>query len=213
MSLHKIDSVYCISPLSAHEELKPKLLDLFDNLPAEGALSPHNSPFGLVSKDNHFYSKPAIYKGNNFYKLDWNKAGDFNREWVTLILPFLIKNVSTSIEEMGYTDFSFMEIWFQQYESAGYQDWHVHGHNLTGVYYVDLPDNAPKTVLLNPYDLNSLITPEVGEGDVLLFSSNIIHKSPFIESKIRKTIVSFNIGLRYVNKHLITKLYDIYPNI
>ena len=40
------------------------------------------------------------------------------------------------------------------------------------------------------------ITPEVDEGDILLFPSMLLHEAPNNTSKVKRTVMAFNIPLR-----------------
>ena len=76
--------------------------------------------------------------------------------------------------------------------------WHAHSDNFTGVYYLDLPTNAPKTQIINSFTQDNILTPEVEEGDLLMFPSYVIHRAPKITENINKTIISFNCTVLYV---------------
>ena len=62
----------------------------------------------------------------------------------------------------------------------------------TSVYYLDLPDLAPKTQLVSPWDNKTIIKLDIQEGDVITFPSFVIHQAPKNENNKTKTIVSFN---------------------
>ena len=70
-------------------------------------------------------------------------------------------------------------------------NWHIHGENYTGVYYLELPDDTPKTELIDQYDKK--ITVKANEGDIVIFPSFIIHRGPKVLNDSRKTIISFNL--------------------
>ncbi len=129
-------------------------------------------------------------KYNRISRVDWLDARNVNRPWVKRFLPNLQRKLNYMMKEVGYTGATLAEIWFQQYNKDDIHDWHVHGHNFTGVYYVEL-ENAPKTELIAPYDLK-VIVPDVTVGDILIFPSFCIHRAPVVNNDIRKTIISFN---------------------
>ena len=80
----------------------------------------------------------------------------------------------------------------RQYQINNIHGWHIHGHNFTGVYYLDLPTDAPKTQIVNPFNQEQILIPEVGEGEILMIPSYVIHSGPKIKKNISKTVVSFN---------------------
>ena len=59
----------------------------------------------------------------------------------------------------------------------------------------DRPIDAPPTTIINPFD-NSIIVPEVTEGDILSFPGSVLHSSPKNHSNQRKTIIAFNIEFK-----------------
>ena len=98
-------------------------------------------------------------------------------------------------KELGYNWFNVVDIWFQQYECESEHDWHLHGNNYTGVYFLDLPEDSPKTMFKDPMDSKIKKEFDVSEGDILIFPSFIIHKAPKNNSIKTKTIISWNIDL------------------
>ncbi len=95
--------------------------------------------------------------------------------------------------------------WFNQYYSGTGSDhpWHTHhdpsspvNNDLSCIYYIELEDKSLRTVFLNP-DNGKEFVPPVNEGEIVIFKSDIPHKSPRNFTKTRKTVVSFN--LRFFN--------------
>ena len=64
--------------------------------------------------------------------------------------------------------------------------------NLASIYYVELPDESLITILKDP-DTGEEIIPDVKEGQILTFASDILHKSPRNLTNNRKTVIPFNI--------------------
>jgi ectoine hydroxylase-related dioxygenase (phytanoyl-CoA dioxygenase family) len=85
--------------------------------------------------------------------------------------------------------------WFQQYKRNDYHSWHIHENGLFScVYYVDMPNEAPKTtfnILGNETEVS------VSEGQVLVFPSYLLHCSKPNKNIKTKTIISFNIVSSY----------------
>jgi hypothetical protein len=50
---------------------------------------------------------------------------------------------------------------------------------------------------------NEVFQLDANEGDVLIFPSYVIHRSPILKSDRRKTSVAFNVNLSTVNLNLI----------
>ena len=49
---------------------------------------------------------------------------------------------------MGFEKCIINDLWFQQYNKQGTHGWHVHGHNYTGVYYVNFNKDMQRLELL-----------------------------------------------------------------
>ena len=123
---------------------------------------------------------------------DWSKANDFKRGWAKYLLPYLRNNFNRMLKEIGFENTSTIDkVWFQHYVKSDIHDWHIHGGNYTGVYYVKF-DGVDKTQILNPFD-KKLINLEAEEGDIVIFPSTVIHRCPRVTNE--KLIVSFNFEL------------------
>ena len=140
------------------------------------------------------------YSGNDdktkINRLDFNRHSNENRPWVKCIENHLFPQLQKMIESIGFTYYQIKALWYQQYEKGDIHDWHVHTEHYTGVYYLELPKSAPNTFLCNK---NEILTPEVEEGDIVMFPAMTPHMSPRIKSNERKTIVSFNLNLIDIN--------------
>ena len=86
-------------------------------------------------------------------------------------------------------------IWYQYYgkNSGSYHDYHDHYSSecqLSAIYYLRLKDLKLRTDFLN--------TPEimVNEGDLILFNSKIMHRSPPNHTEYDKIILSFNLKIK-----------------
>lgn len=168
---HRLDSVYTVADFDAHDSIKNDLLSLIDKSEAGSAINE-------VDK-------------LNVTKVDWQNSTDFSRPWVQSLLPHLNPHIAKVFKEMGFSKFLIKEIWFQQYVNRASHGWHTHGSHFTNVYYLELDDNAPKTVLINPFTREEFV-PDVREGQTLVFPAYVIHKSPDDFFEKRKTIVSWN---------------------
>lgn len=130
-------------------------------------------------------------------KTDWNFANDMSgREWTNFIAPIIFSSIREHF--LTYTEIRFFEMWYQQYVKENEHSWHTHGHNFTGIYYVELPLDSPKTEI---YKFNTKETMHIDseEGYILIMPSFIIHRSSKNISNQRKTIISFNFSVSYTD--------------
>lgn len=84
--------------------------------------------------------------------------------------------------------------WFNQYYPNSGSDHPFHKHencNLSNVYLIEMGDKNMRTVLQSPRTGREII-PNVKEGQILIFPSHILHKSPRNFTNKRKTIIAFN---------------------
>ena len=93
-----------------------------------------------------------------------------------------------------YNKLTINNLWFQRYKKNSIHNWHVHGDNYTGVYYLELPkDNVScLTEFLYPDNLEKSFSIDANEGDIIFFPSFLIHRAPSLQSKKTKTIISWN---------------------
>jgi hypothetical protein len=168
---HKLDSIYTVADFDAHLDIKSTLLDLIDKSGAGSAVN---------DKDNL-----------NVTKVDWQDSTDFSRPWVEHLMPHLNPHIAEVFKVMNFSKFRIKEIWFQQYLQKASHGWHTHGSHFTNVYYLELDDDAPKTVLVNPFTREEF-TPDIKEGQTLVFPAYVVHKSPDDFFEKRKTIISWN---------------------
>ena len=175
-------------PFSYHSEIKEKLLDLINKTQSENILN-----------QNEYY-------GDSINRLDWSKNNDFNREWVKYLQPYLQEQFNKFASVLNYDKPVIKKLWFQQYVQNDYHGWHIHGDNYTGVYYLDFPKGSSKTELIDQKDINKKITVNAKEGDIIIFPSFIIHRSPKIKENIKKTIISFNIEMNLIKSSIFSTI-------
>ena len=176
-----LESFYTIGPLLNHSEIKQQVLDSLD----------HAQTDTLVVRDSYY--------NDSVNKLDWSRAQDFTRPWVKLLKPHIEDYLNKLAVALGYQSSIIDEFWFQQYVNGDSHGWHTHGSNFTGVYYLELDNNSPKTEIIEPSKQNKKIVLDVKEGDIVMFPSYTIHRAPVIKNDIRKTIVSFNFVLDLID--------------
>ena len=131
-------------------------------------------------------------------ELDWDNSGDFNRPWVKDILPHLSYNLTKLIKRLNYSNILIENVWYQKYNTQSYHGWHIHSGHYTGVLYLEYPKETPPTQLIFN---NEIISIDATEGDLIIFPSIVVHRSPINESQLQKTIISFNfrVGLDIEN--------------
>jgi hypothetical protein len=129
------------------------------------------------SNKNYFYKTFIESEGDNYYKI--------LKPYLDEVLRDLEKNddESTLSVEQG---------WYVQYKKLNYYNYHDHlGARWAIVYYAELPSDGPKTEFENFF--GKPIRVNVNEGDILVFSGWLKHRSPPNISRERKTIIAFNV--------------------
>jgi hypothetical protein len=188
---NKLDSFFLTFRFSKHLEMKETVLTLI----AE------QLPESLTTKDDYY--------SDSITNVDWSLSGDFSRPWVQYFKPDLDVILTNVFNACGYVYSNIAALWFQQYQTNDAHGWHTHSHNFTGVYYLDLPADAPKTQIVNPFTQEHILIPEVGEGDILIFPSYVIHRAPVIKEKINKTIISFNFNVNNITAPVMNKINEL----
>jgi len=147
-------------------------------------------------------SKGSSWHNNNgsfndkLKKTDWPDAEYFDRPWVTKIFPYLESNLNEFARYLGYENVMLKKIWYQQYENNNIHNWHIHGDNYSGVYYLSMPKNNKTafTQFIYPDNLEKSFLIEVEEGDLIFFPSFLIHRAPALQSDTNKIIISWNLN-------------------
>lgn len=188
---HKLGSFYLLGAFEQHNDIKDKILKLIDD-----------------NKYETLQEEVGVFS-NRITKLDWNSGKDLTRDWAKFCYPILQEELTKIINQIGYVECHIEDLWFQQYYHNDTHGWHTHGHNFTVVYYLELDKESPKTELIDPADQDKIITPEIKEGDILIFPSYVIHRAPVLNNKIRKTIISANITAVDPNPKIIYSLNSL----
>ena len=157
----------------------------------------------IINSYDNLTSKRSIIDqtfSENISKTDYNLE-DESKEYKNII----ISNIVPYTYKQSYISQTIDNIWFQQYQKGDTHGWHIHPNcHYSHIYFLDLPIRKYSTEFF--YD-NKIHKVDVKEGDLISFSSTIIHRSPIIEEDTRKIIVSFNtsfqdIDIDYINKHI-----------
>ena len=114
-----------------------------------------------------------------------------NRKWVKIIYKHLNSHFIECAHKFGYKDVGIEELWFQQYVKNDTHPWHIHSGNYTGVYYLQFPNGSPSTQIIDHCKKVYKVNPK--EGDIIIFPSFFIHRSPNVQLNLQKTIISFNL--------------------
>ena len=180
LNIHKLDSFYTISNFEQHNLLKEKLLNL------------------ILKEDSAPLNYKDQYYNDTIFRCDWKYSSNFERSFVKEIIDPLKNHLLLVGEKLSYENIIINNIWYQQYKEGDVHGWHVHGGcQFTGVYYLDIPKNSPKTKIVTPIN-RKVITLEVKEGDILIMPSYLIHTSQKNKSENVKTIISFNFNYKNI---------------
>lgn len=144
---------------------------------------------------------------DNIHFLDWELNEDFDRPWVKFFLSEFQSTLDQLAVANGFISAKILQIWFQRYVQSNAHGWHTHSCNFTGVYYLALPPEGPKTQLIEPALQNKIIVPDVEEGDILIFPSHTIHQAPTILTDTTKTIISFNFDFKHMTETCMASIF------
>ena len=159
----------------------------------------------LLSEDATTHTEDGI---NQISFVDYKHAREWERPWVKLAAPVLQKQFDKFGDHLGLSHPIIRELWYQRYKNFGDKhNWHVHSNNYTGVYYLKYADNGDmETQVVAPYDNGEKIILTVNEGDIVLFPSFAIHRSPPMKLDKEKIIISFNIDFEHVQQKIFWNL-------
>jgi len=164
------DPWYWLKPWPQHDLLKPRLLTMISEDHATDYRSRDND---INRTDWPRYSLDSAYKDL------------FHRE----IMRFLNLNFDRHVIDI-------IAIWYQQYETNNFHDWHDHRgeYNYNLIYYLDLPPTAPRTEYRRPFDTTPRSIP-ASEGDVVIMMSTLSHRSTALVSADSKTVILANLSI------------------
>ena len=166
--------LYYIFNVKDHSLQKEKILEEIDKFD-----HPHHHPEGFISNSN--------WSSNNS-TIEWFNFSFSDRDKL---------NYTKFIQKKFKKNFGGKNIWFNQYYPNSGSEHNYHDHldcSLANIYYVELEDKSLRTILKHP-KTGTEIVPRVKEGQILIFSGKIMHRSPQNYTNTRKTVVSFNIDL------------------
>jgi hypothetical protein len=118
----------------------------------------------------------------------------------------LLEEIQLFEKEIGI-DFYISEVWFQKYNHNMNHAVHTHGPiGFSAVCFIDYDKKFHKpTTFISPfgnYTTGELerYEPDVEEGDIIFFPSNLLHYAPTNLSKKIRTIISFNLLMKHDEK-------------
>tara|TARA_Y100000114_G_scaffold92642_1_gene86102 strand:- start:1678 stop:2187 length:510 start_codon:yes stop_codon:yes gene_type:complete len=124
-------------------------------------------------------------------KTDWDSCSDSNRPYVKYFIKILKPYMYSIVKKLNTKSWAMHNMWFQQYEKSSYHTWHTHPSvQFSCVYYLELPNINLATEFKDVK--NKIFKINVKEGDLLVFPSSVLHRSPKNKSNKRKTVISFN---------------------
>jgi len=157
----------------------------------------------LISKSKgDSYQNKTSTMTDDLSKTDWPLSNDFSRPWVKKYGPMIKDFLTKQVLELGYRKIDISRLWYQQYKQNQTHGWHHHARNYTGAYYVEFPKGSEPTQLLFAENLDKTFSVRAKEGDMILFPSYLIHRSPPIKNNKRKTIISWNLDLLDIHPYL-----------
>jgi hypothetical protein len=131
-----------------------------------------------LNKQGYWYDFPSTDQRKRLYK----------EAAYSVIIPFAEQLAA----DFNCKLFRYPKLWFQQYPIGSEFGWHTHPRAHFGcIYFVELPEENYATEFLHFGRL------EASEGDVVFFPAFLPHRSPFIDTDKRKTIISTNFDFNY----------------
>ena len=141
-----------------------------------------------------------------FNSLQHNVVGNLVTSPINIKTNILLEEIKVFEEDIKMK-FSSSEVWFQKYENSMNHAVHTHGPTgFSSVCFIEYNKNTHKpTTFISPF--GNYITgeleryePNVEEGDIIFFPSNLLHYAPSNLSNEIRTIMSFNLQINYNNK-------------
>ena len=149
--------------------------------------------YELLDKISTMGIHSSIESGQSISNSDYHMNPSIYRPYIDLFSSKLFSYFSKIKQIINSDhDIKFGNLWFQQYKNLDFHSWHSHPHaNLSGVYYLDLPDGASKTTFRIG---QTEFQVDVSEGDILIWPAWIPHTSKPNQSEHTKTVIAFNLN-------------------
>lgn len=173
--------------LTSHSEIKDYLLQEIDKSVGNSVVDSttvETKDKDLITKTDFFQKKENFYTNSYILKLH----SEFKKEFYNVLMDYYCAE-----------NFNLDYAWYQQYKTGDLHDWHFHPtSNISFVYFLELNSYKESTQFFDTKK-RKVFHPKVKEGDVIVFPSFTPHRSPRIKTKNRKTVISGNMNLKYVN--------------
>ena len=132
-------------------------------------------------------------KTQGVYKTDWKVDKSVKRVYWENYVKHIANTCIDILKKDLYKEVNQETIyhnhWFHIYQKNYGFGWHTHGEsNFSGIYYLQLKEDN-KTEFID-MDLS------IEEGNLLIFPSFLLHRSPMIKNKTKKIIISFNFSMQ-----------------
>jgi len=125
-------------------------------------------------------------------KTDWGLSSDYKRPYIKYFINILKPYMEKIVKKLNTKNWLMHNMWFQQYNKNSHHTWHTHpAVQFSSVYYLELPDTNVSTEFKDIVN-NNIFKVDVKEGDLLVFPSSLLHRSPKNKSNKRKSVISFN---------------------
>jgi len=199
--------LYTVVDVIDHSIMKESVLELIDNMPSKDV-----AEYLQNLKDDYSNVEQDDYT-SHISKTNWQDE-IFGEEWAQIWPHFLspadqfrvVNSIKNNYPDRDWSTGEVTESWFNQYiaESGSEHPWHHHADSerepgdknpsihLASIYYVELPDESLITILKDP-ETGKEVIPNVKEGQILTFATDILHRAPRNFSNFRKTVIPFNI--------------------
>ena len=171
MIIKSVEFPVIITKVENHNEIKQPILDAISMM---GSLPAYKSENQAISNTDYF-----------------SRTEEVNRLYSPIVNQVVMNTVNTLQKILNPPNVSIYagNIWFQQYIKNDRHGWHIHSGYYSSIYYVELPENTPKTTFKI---FDEEIEFDVYEGCVISFPAIAVHQSKQNQSDNRKTIISFN---------------------
>ena len=94
-----------------------------------------------------------------------------------------------------YTQEQF-DCWYQVYKDSEYQEWHEHSPStLSAIHFLKFDEEHKAPVFRDPNNKSNTYTPEVEEGDIIIFPSYVQHCVPEAQYRNHRATIALNLNL------------------
>jgi hypothetical protein len=132
-------------------------------------------------------------------KTDWYLDNTHHRKYIEYFKTMLTPHLNKLANRLHFNKWTVDNMWFQQYENNHGHNWHNHAYsNFSGVYYLELPNNELITEYYDNYNEKIFKRLNISEGQLSIFPSYILHRSPKNQNNNRKTVIAFNLNFEEV---------------